>query len=103
MTFREWFDENLSEEASDIAAHGADAGWPAITYTADCVKVHDEHEEEIWAAVLEDGVEYGDSDNVAAFVGTFNRSGMCNTLDSFKNLLVWYMCERVAREIDEEE
>ena len=103
MTFREWFEENLSEEASDIAAHGADAGWPHITYTADAVEIHDEHEDEIWAALYEDAVEYGDCDNVATFVGTFNRSNMCNQLDSFKNLLVWYMCEKVARELDEAE
>lgn len=39
--FRHWFGANLREYARDIANHGADAGYPHITYTSDTVKVFD--------------------------------------------------------------
>jgi hypothetical protein len=34
-TFRAWFKANLQESARDIASHGADCGFPCITYTCE--------------------------------------------------------------------
>jgi hypothetical protein len=33
-SFQSWFKANLHEYTEDIASHGADAGYPKITYTA---------------------------------------------------------------------
>lgn len=79
-----------------LAEHGADAGWPGLTYTMDCVLLYDEYEDEIWDALRMDAEDLG-YDNPMVMVATFNRSDMLDDSDRFKNLLVWYMAEREAQ------
>lgn len=100
--FKDWFVANLGEDAHNIAAYGADAGYGHITYISDCVKVYEQFEEEIWAMLMEDSEDCGHK-NIMEFVSTFNRSDMLDDPDRFKNLLVWYACERIAHEVVEEE
>lgn len=97
-TFRAWFNANLKDRARDIAEHGADAGYPCITYTADCVVIFDHFADEIWNMAVEDADDFG-SKNVCEMIAGFGRAGMAETWDSFRNLMVWYACEKVAREI----
>lgn len=96
MTFKEWFDANLSESAEDIANHGADAGYPCITYTSDCVELYDQFESDIWEMLNEDSESMG-FDNPQAMIATFRRQDMLTDPDMYKNLLVWYACEREAQ------
>jgi hypothetical protein len=97
LTFSEWFDENLSEYAEGLARQGADAGFPHITYTSDCVKLYDQFEEEIYAMLNEDCDSMG-YDCPEALISTFGRKDMLHDPDTRKMLLVWYACERMARE-----
>jgi len=99
MQFSEWFEENLSDYASDIASHGADAGYPYITYTSDTVELYDQFEDEIYENLRDDAEEFGCS-SVDEFVSGFARKDMLNDPDQRKNLLVWYMCEKLAHQID---
>lgn len=99
--FRAWFKANLRESARDIARHGADAGYPYITYTSDTVAIFDKFAEEIWDMAHADAEEFG-AKNVCEFVAGFGRADMLFSYDGFKNLMVWYACEKVAREIDNE-
>jgi hypothetical protein len=98
-TFREWFTENLSDYAADIARHGADAGYPHITYTSDCVKVFDQFADEIWERACDDADNMGNR-NVCEMIAGFSRSDMLGSYDQFRNLMVWYMCEEVARGLE---
>src|SRR5262249_40043066 len=100
-TFREWFKENLGDSAHDIAAHGADAGYPHITYTSDTVALFNQFGDEIWEMAVEDAGAMGDR-NVAEVVVHFNRGDMVDSLGTFKNRRGGYACERVARETEEE-
>lgn len=84
----------------DLARHGADSGFPGITYYSDTVAMYDRHEEEIWRALTEDAEEFG-FDNVPAFIGSFNGAAQADDETRFKNLLCWYMAERIAREFDD--
>lgn len=102
VDFRSWFEENLSENATDIAQYGADAGYGGITYYEECVELYNHFETEIWDMLTEESENFGYK-NPMEFVATFNRSDMTNDPDQFKNLLVWYACERVAREIVDEQ
>ena len=98
-TFRAWLTETLDgQQIEELAGHGADAGWPGLTYTSDCVELFERYAEEIRDALNEDTEEYG-YDSPEAFVATFNRSDMLWSEDTRKNLLVWYMAERVAHAI----
>jgi hypothetical protein len=37
--------------------------------------------------------------NVASMIAEFGRSDMLDTFDSFKNLMVWYACEKLAQQL----
>lgn len=96
-TFQDWLFDTLDEgQREDLAMHGADAGWPGLTYTSDCVALYNQFETEIWEALIEDAENSGYS-SVPAFIATFQRQDMADNPDTFKNLLVWYMAERVCR------
>jgi hypothetical protein len=96
--FRSWFNANLRAYARDIAGHGADAGFPCITYTSDTVKIFDRFGDEIWNMAVEEANEFG-CKNVADMIAGFRRSDMLDDLATFKNLMVWFACETLAREI----
>jgi len=96
--FRAWFNANLKESARDIANHGADAGFPCITYTSDTVAIFDRFGDEIWSMAVEEADGMG-CKNVAEMIAGFNRSDMLSDLDQFKNLMVWFACETIAREM----
>ncbi len=99
-TFRQWFATNLSDEASDIANHGADSGFPHITYTSDTVVLFDAYASEIWEMAVEESESMG-CKNVAEMISGFGRADMLDSIDTFKNLMVWYACESLAREMVE--
>lgn len=96
--FRSWFKANLRDYARDIAGHGADAGYPWLTYTSDTVRLFDKFGDELWGWLAEDAEEFGHK-NAAEFLGSFRRADMLGSLDQTKNLVVWYAAEKVAREI----
>ncbi len=51
-TFQAWLLATLDpEQIEDLASHGADAGFPCLTYTADCVELFERFEQEITEAV----------------------------------------------------
>ena len=98
-TFESWMRANFDRsQLSDIASHGADAGWPKLTYTADCVDIYNRFEDEIWEALNEDADDFGHR-NPAELIATFGRADMLSDARSFKNLLVWYMAERTAQRL----
>lgn len=97
--FRSWFKANLSASARDICNHGADAGYPCITYTADTVKIFDRFGAEIWQMACDEADDQGI--NVCTMIAGFGRNDMTmGGLDQFKNLMVWYACEKLARELE---
>ena len=99
--FRAWFKANLKDNARDIARHGADAGYPCITYTSDTCDIFDKYGHEIMEMAVEEASDYGHK-NVAEMIAGFGRADMLDGgLDGFKNLMVWYACEKVAREIED--
>lgn len=100
-SFQNWFKANLNEYAEDIASHGADAGYPYITYTSHTVEIFDKFADEIWDMAVEDAEAMGYK-NVAAMIAEFARSDMLDSIDSFKNLMVWYACEKFAHQLTDD-
>ena len=96
--FRSWFNANLRDSARDIANHGADAGFPCITYTADTIKLFDRFGDEIWEMAVQEAENCG-CKNVAEMIAGFNRSDMLDDLATFKNLMVWFACETLAKDL----
>lgn len=103
QSFREWFEENLGESAEDIANFGADSGFPHITYTREAAELFDRFGHDIWEMAYEMAESLGEK-SVPAMVAGFRRADMADSLDGFKNLMVWFACEQIAREmVDAEE
>ena len=95
MSFKNWFNKYLKEYKNDIREHGADCGFPYITYISDAVKLYDRFEDEIYSELNEDAEEFG-FDSVDAFTASFRRKDMLSDPNTRKNLLIWYMCEKYA-------
>jgi hypothetical protein len=95
--FRSWFNANLRDYAKDIASHGADCGYPFISYTSDTVKIFAKFAHEIWDMAVEEASDLG-CRNACEMISAFRRSDMINDIDQFKNLMVWFACEKVAHE-----
>jgi len=97
-TFLDWLFDTLDhDQRLDLAQHGADTGWHGLTYTKDCALLFDQFEAEIWETLVNDSEDFG-YQNVAEFIASFRRSDMLSSFDTFKNLLVWYMAERICRD-----
>lgn len=94
-TMRAWMKANLSGYMRDIASHGCIGGFPGLTYYTDTVKLYDRFEEEIWEALRDDAEDIGYS-NILKMLAEFNAT--VDDPKTFKNLLVWYIAERIARE-----
>jgi hypothetical protein len=102
-TFRKWLLATLDEnQLADLASHGADTGWPGLTYTSDAVELFDTYGDEIWEMAVEASEQYG-MKNVAEFIAGFQRADMMGSLDTFKNLMVWFAAEAIAQEVTGEE
>jgi hypothetical protein len=97
MKFREWFEENLKDDASDIVDYGMEGGFSEATYTCECVELFDKYDKKIWKLAVEKAQEYG-YENVIEYVLTFRRKDMLDDINQFKNLMVWFACETLAQE-----
>lgn len=101
-SFDAWFDAKLGKDhARDIAEHGADAGFPYITYTSDCVRVFDAYADEIWNRVVDAADDYGQKP--CELVANFGRSDLTSDWDGLRTLLLWFACEERARELRDPE
>lgn len=99
--FEAWMKRNLSRgQMRDLAAHGADAGWPGLTYYKDTCKLYEKYKDEIWEWLLEDAESFGQG--VFEMIGLFGSAKDVGSCDQFENLMVWYAAERVARELTDE-
>ena len=90
--------DEATDTMRDLANHGADAGFPGITYYRDTVTMYEAHAEEIWQALEDDADDMGYA-HPLALIATFGGATNVHSADQLANLLTWYMAERVAREI----
>lgn len=99
-TFKKWLQADLSDYVQDIAEHGADAGYPKLTYYVDTCQLYDEHADDIWGMLNEDADNMGQT--VLELIASFNSANSIINEATFKNLLTWYAAERCARELMDE-
>jgi hypothetical protein len=101
-TFVEWMKATFTkQELKEMVEHGADAGWNSLTYYKDTCELYNRFKNEIWEAMIQDTDEMGFR-NVFALISSFKASDV-GSVDQFENLLVWYMAERTARQLTEEQ
>jgi hypothetical protein len=76
----------------DAGTYGADSGFGGFTYTADGAEFTEKNAALIDELLQVDADSMG-YDDVSAFVASFNRSDMADTLDGYKCLVAWYALE----------
>lgn len=86
----------------DIAEHGADCGGHCLTYYSDTVKIYEKFKEEIFEAITSDTEDFGHK-NIYQFLGSFTVDYMPWDYTTFANQLTWYMAEKTARELTDED
>lgn len=94
-TLRETWGEDYDDTLGEIARHGADAGYPGITYYRDTVALYGAHADEIWQALYDDAGDMGEP-HALALVASFGGAANVGSADQLANLLTWYMVERIA-------
>lgn len=100
-TFEEWLRDTLEPDTiRDLAQYGAAGGFPGLTYYKDTGDLYDRYHGEIWEQLHEDTSNMG-HENPLALIATFGGAAQVGSDAQFKNLLVWYMAEEVARRIED--
>ena len=100
-TFKQWMLRSFSKaDLRDIATRGARMGCPGMIYYRDISYLYQKFKDEIWN-ILVDDMKVSDYDNIFDFMSqTFSkRSKEVETKNQFEALLVWYVAERIAREV----
>ena len=104
-TFREWMEEQYGDDfkstCSDIASHGVDCGFSGLTYYRETCKLYEEYENEIWDALDEDMEGMGET-SILGLIASFAGAKDVGSDDQFRNLLVWYLAEKIAYAVDDE-
>src|SRR5690242_3118201 len=88
------------ESIIDAANHGADSGFGGFTYYSDTSEFVSTYRGLVWQLLEEDSDEFG-SENVPAFVASFNRADLANDEAGFDCLVAWYVLESVGRWLED--
>jgi hypothetical protein len=83
---------------SDIAKYGCSGGVAGLTYHKETCAFYDKHKTEIWDLLYEMSEDQNFS--IPFLISDFNGARQVTCEDSFKNLLVWWAVEHVARDIE---
>lgn len=101
-TFRDWMKANFTKgELHELAQYGAATGWHGLTYYSETTALYRRFANEIWETLIKDAEECGYR-NVFEFISTFRRADVANR-EQVENLLVWYMAERTAQKLVDDE
>lgn len=97
-SFKNWVKNNLKDYLNDITNFGCAGGFPGLTYYIDTSKLYDKFSDEIWDLAYNNFRECGYK-NILEFVASFNGADQAIDSTTFKNLMVWYAAEEIAREL----
>jgi len=99
-SIKEWIINNLEEsQVADVVLHGCAGGVVSeLIYYADSCAFYEKYKEEIWQRLWDSWSDLG-GDSVLHFIATFNGADDVGSDDQFRNLLAWWSCEDVCREI----
>lgn len=99
-SIKEWITNNLDEgQVAEVVLHGCAGGVVSeLIYYADSCAFYEKYKEEIWQRLWDSWSDLG-GDSVLHFIATFNGADDVGSDDQFRNLLAWWACEDVCREV----
>lgn len=107
------------DQLADVARHGADAGWPGFTYTADTVQFYKSHKADIIEMAKQMADDLGNSmigmirnfrcltnagkpDYTEDEIAEAIYAGRGESADTIRNAIAWFALEETARELNAE-
>ena len=102
-SIKEWVTNNLEEgQIAEVVLHGCSGGVvPELIYYADSCAFYEKYKEEIWQRLWDSWSDLG-GESPLHLIATFNGADGVGSDDQFRNLLAWWACEDVCREITAE-
>ena len=99
-SIKDWILNNLDEgQIAEVVLHGCAGGVVSeLIYYADSCAFYEKYKEEIWQRLWDSWSDFG-GDSVLHFIATFNGADDVGSDDQFRNLLAWWSCEDVCREV----
>tara|TARA_A100001201_G_scaffold32591_2_gene35089 strand:+ start:390 stop:767 length:378 start_codon:yes stop_codon:yes gene_type:complete len=99
-SIKDWVINNLEEgQIAEVVLHGCSGGVvPELIYYADSCAFYEQYEGEIWDRLDQMSCDMGEA-SILHLIATFNGAKSVGSHDQFRNLLAWWACEDVCREI----
>ena len=102
-TFVDWMKKQFNKDTLyDIANNGCNGGFCGLTYYQDTLALYDKFHDEIWEMLEKSYLDYGYK-NALEMIASFGGAANVSNDEQFKNLLVWYAAENIARQLTETE
>ena len=99
-SIKEWIINNLEEgQIADVVLEGCVTGIVSeLIYYADSCAFYEKYEGEIWDRLDQMSCDMGEA-SILHLIASFNGAKEVGSDLQFKNLLAWWACEDVCREI----
>ena len=99
-SIKDWILNNLDEgQVAEVVLHGCAGGVVGeLIYYADTCAFYDKYKEEIWQRLWDSWSDWGGGSGLH-YIATFNGADEVGYDDQFRNLLAWWACEEVCREV----
>ena len=99
-SIKDWVINNLEEgQIAEVVLHGCSGGVvPELIYYADSCAFYEKFKEEIWDRLSNMADDMGEP-SILHLIVTFNGSKEVGSELQLRNLLAWWACEDVCREI----
>ena len=99
-SIKEWIINNLEEgQIADVVLEGCQSGIVSeLIYYSDSCAFYEQYEGEIWDRLDQMSCDMGEA-SILHLIATFNGAKSVGSHDQFRNLLAWWACEDVCREI----
>ena len=99
-SIKEWILNNLEEgQVADVILEGCQSGIVSeLIYYADSCAFYEKYKEEIWQRLWDSWSDLG-GESPLHLIATFNGAAEVGSDDQFRNLMAWWACEDVCREI----
>ena len=99
-SIKEWVTNNLDEgQVAEVVLHGCSGGVVGeLIYYADTSAFYEKYKEEIWQKLSDMADDLGEP-SILHLIVTFNGSTEVGSETQLHNLLAWWACEEVCREV----
>ena len=99
-SIKDWILNNLDEgQVAEVVLHGCSGGVVGeLIYYADTCAFYEKYKNEIWERLWDSHQDFG-FDSTLHYIASFNGAADVGSDEQFSNLLAWWACEDVCREV----